>query len=226
MDKETEIASVTEDPLNRTPAFRRSSGSRGMWVAGEGSPARLFVGGLHGREGAVVEPLMRRIGDIEPLTGRTVVCLLTRRTRYMSTLKPEFYRTRPGRRVLELIRLLKPSIYLEIHSYSSRRYGDLTDPERQTKIGVPALIDLGGGLLIGSVSPIIRTSEFGRDDFCFTLEVPADGGCLGEALEFCRIVAMSADRAAIMNALRKSHPAQVQRAETNFRRFYRELEPF
>ncbi|MCX9088283.1 MAG: DUF2119 family protein, partial [Candidatus Methanoperedens sp.] len=40
------------------------------------------------------------------------------------------------------------------------------------KIGVPPFTELEEKVLIGSVSPLIRTSEFSRDDFCFTLEMP------------------------------------------------------
>lgn len=195
-------------------------------MTGEGNPTRLIVGGLHGREGTSVEPLMRRIADIKPSGGKLAVCLMTRSTKYMSTLKPRFYRTQVGTRLVKLIQLLKPSIYLEIHSYSRKRYEDLTDPQRQEKVGVPALIDLGNGLLIGSVSPILRVSEFEKTDFCFTLEVPAEGGCHPEALELCRIVAKSADRSEIMNALRKEYPTEIEQAEINFKRFYSKLESF
>lgn len=195
-------------------------------VVGDGKPIRLFVGGLHGREGRLTEGILRELSKYSPKEGKAVFCNLSRKGKYISTLDCDYFRTTIGNRLLHLIHRYKPRIYLELHSYNPKYYRNLTHPSRKERKGVPALIELERGILMGSVSPCIRTREFQRDDFCFMLDVPSDIADIDPVVTLSRMVLRSRNRSEFLNGFRKRYREQIDEAERNFRKFYKSLEPF
>lgn len=195
-------------------------------IYGSGEPSRLLVAGVHGNEGALTEPILKLFAeDIEVKHGRLIISGLPGGQPYLSTLDKAYYDSETGKKLLELIRMYKPRIYLELHSYAVENYSKLTDPERKNKIGVPPLTELEEGVLIGSVSPLIRITEFSMHDFCFVLEVPSPKTeeALHVALVVLGIIALSNSRDEILSGLRDKYPEQIRIAEKHFREFFREV---
>jgi len=142
-------------------------------VFGDGDPCRLFMAGIHGNEVAITQPVLGLLArDIKITNGRLILISLSSEYPYISTLDRAYYGSANGRKLLDMIHKYRPTIYLELHSYEIDNHPKLTDPERKNKINVPSFTELEEKVLIGSVSPLIRTSEFHFEDFCFTLEIP------------------------------------------------------
>jgi hypothetical protein len=192
-------------------------------------PVRLFVGGVHGREGLTTIRALRRLGFNDIDNGRLIIYSCNP-TPYISTLNPDYYRSPQGREILRLIEKYRPSTYLEAHCYRRENYDKLTDPSRKSSEGVPPLIELEEGVLIGSVSPHIRKKLFKRDDICLTVEMPClDGGSdrsLDVYVEFLRTVASSESRKELELRLEGRYPVQVETARRYAREFFGEYPPF
>jgi hypothetical protein len=195
-------------------------------VLGNWKPCRLFVAGVHGNEEAITLPFMELMAkEIEVANGRLITIGLPGGYPYISTLNKEYYDSINGRKLLYLVRKYKPSIYLELHSYRTENHSKLTDPERKKKIGVPPFTDLEEKVLMGSVSPLIRTTEFNMEDFCLTLEIPDPYSekALHVALDIMNVIALSSSRYEIIGKLRGKYPEQIREAEKNFHEFFREI---
>ncbi|MGC9444872.1 MAG: DUF2119 family protein [Candidatus Methanospirareceae archaeon] len=194
-------------------------------------PTRLVIGGLHGDEGRFTAPIIERLATEELVTGEAIlVPSLVACGEYIGVLTEEYYKSAGGQLLLRLIRRYTPRFYFELHAYSQQSYERLTDPGRVRKIGVPHFVELGNGILIGSIAPLLRR-RFTVEDFCMTIEVPkwqAEDEQISESvLELLRIALMSCDRDALMQTYRARYPAQVQQAEELFNRYYRHfLKPF
>ena len=76
-----------------------------------------------------------------------------------------------GISLLGLIEKYAPEFYFEIHSYSEKSYSNLTELKRIDLKGIPPFVDLNNGVLMASISPILR-EKFKKTDFCMTIEVP------------------------------------------------------
>ena len=137
---------------------------------GEG-PTKLFIGGLHGNEGATSIKFIKRIKDDDLSPGQFYFYNFDK-TPYISTIKKEFYESEIGQNILDLIEYLKPDFYTELHCYNLRNYDKLTSMERYKKTGIPPLIKLGNHVLVSSVSPLIRMTYFSTETVCKTLEFP------------------------------------------------------
>ncbi len=137
---------------------------------GEG-PTKLFIGGLHGNEGATSIKFIKRIKDDDLSQGQFYFYNFDK-TPYISTIKKEFYESEIGQNILDLIEYLKPDFYTELHCYNLRNYDKLTSMERYKKTGIPPLIKLGNHVLVSSVSPLIRMTYFSTETVCKTLEFP------------------------------------------------------
>ena len=134
-------------------------------------PTKLFIGGVHGNEGATSLKFIKRISDDDLSAGQFYFYNFDR-TDYISTIRKEYYESELGLKILDLIRYFEPDFYTELHCYDLRNYGKLTSMERYRKTGIPPLIKLGNHILVSSVSPLIRMTYFSTDTVCKTLEFP------------------------------------------------------
>jgi len=138
-------------------------------------PKKLFLAGIHGNESKytseILDELKNEIKDLGIFGNILIVPEITKNSKYYSTLDPEYYKTDAGVSLLELIDRYKPEFYFEIHSYSEKSYSNLTELERVNVKGIPPFVDLNKGVLMASISPILR-SKFKETDLCMTLEVP------------------------------------------------------
>ncbi|BAW32176.1 MAG TPA: DUF2119 domain-containing protein [Methanothermobacter sp.] len=190
-------------------------------------PRRLFIGGLHGREGLTTIKALKMI-NFEDVKSGELIIYNCNSTTYLSTLKRSYYNTRQGKEILSLIEYYKPSIYVEAHCYKDQNYERLIDPERKKKIGVPPLIEMENGVLIGSVSPHIRTSLFKRWDVCITLEMPCilNGKAFKTYASILRVIASIEDRPELEEKLGRKYPRQVEIARRYAREFFGDYPPF
>lgn len=199
-------------------------------TASDKGPTKLFVGGLHGKEGAYTAPILECLAKEAVYAGTAIIVpRLTGNSTYIGVLTEEYYRSEEGLSLLQLIRHYKPAFYFELHAYGEQSYSRLTDPEREKSIGVPPFVDLGNGILIGSIAPILRRT-FCVDDFCVTLEVP-NWRCEDVRAEMLRILRRALrkeKREDVLGWLRMRYPAQLKKAELLFKNYYRStmLKPF
>ena len=197
----------------------------------EEGPIRLFVGGLHGDEGAHTAPILDRLAQENVKTGEAIIVpSLIENSTYIGVLAEEYYQSEAGLRLLRLIQEYNPGFYFELHAYGEQSYARLTDPERVDKIGVPQFVDMGEGVLIGSIAPILRR-RFTVHDFCMTIEVPkwrsARVEIKEQVLNILRIALKHTEREALMQEYRRTYPEQVKKAEELFYMYYRhQLKPF
>ena len=190
-------------------------------------PNRLFIGGVHGKEGFTTLKALQKIGDDDVTEGKLVIhnCDVSP---YLSTLDPLYYQSEVGKEVLYLINHYQPTVYVEAHCYKKESYAKLISPQRRTKAGVPPLIELEKGVLIGSASPFIRTSLFKREDVCITLEMPCDPSqeSLNVYVNILRIIASSGSRDDLEKKMKKLYPTQVETARKYAREFFGDYPPF
>jgi hypothetical protein len=195
-------------------------------ITGCGEPTRLFIAGIHGNEDIITEPIIEKFArNIEISIGRLIISGLSGGDPYISTLEKKYYESRSGMELLELINKYRPRFYLELHSYNLENLSNLTDPERKKRIGVPPFTMLEENVLIGSVSPHIRISQFDLQDFCITLEIPTTYSekALLIALDIMKTIALSSSRDEIVQKLRRIYPEQIQEAEKKFHEFLKEI---
>ncbi|MBA2861275.1 DUF2119 domain-containing protein [Methanococcus maripaludis] len=138
-------------------------------------PKKLFLAGIHGSESKytsqILENLQKNILNLKTFGNIIIVSELVNDSKYYSTLNPEYYETETGKSLLELIGKYKPEFYFEIHSYSKKSYSNLTELKRVDLKGIPPFVDLNNGVLMASISPILR-GKFKKTDLCMTIEVP------------------------------------------------------
>jgi len=198
-------------------------------ISFEEGPIKLFIGGLHGKEGAYTAPILERLAKEEIHTGEAIIVpSLVENSKYIGVLSEEYYRSEAGMTLVQLIQHYKPSFYFELHAYEKQSYSRLTDPERVKRIGVPPFVDLGEGILIGSIAPILRR-EFTENDFCMTIEIPnwKSEKVIAEVLQILKLALSKAKREDVMEELRMWYQAQIKKAEELFRQYYRnKLKPF
>ena len=176
-------------------------------------PKRLLIGGVHGHEGRTTNKALSQISNEEVKNGSLYIYNFED-SPYISTLDRHYYTTYRGREIISIIRNLKPEMYVELHCYNSNSFEKLTDIKRKEKTGVPPLIPLEKGVLIGSLSPYIRTSLFNEWDVCITLEIPCNP--IKEAMDIylkvLRNIVSSKDKHELLLRLRKDYPKQVETA--------------
>lgn len=188
---------------------------------------RLFIGGLHGKEGYSTIKALQEIKDDDVNSGALIIHNCDE-SPYLSTLDPGYYRSDVGKELLYLINHYQPQVYVEAHCYRNENHLKLTSPQRWTKSGVPPLIELESGVLIGSASPLIRTSIFAKDDVCITLEMPCDPTkkSLDVYINVLRIIAASGSRDELENRMKDSYPHQIETAKKYAREFFGDYPPF
>jgi hypothetical protein len=183
-------------------------------------PSRLFVGGLHGKEGLSTIHLIETIKHINLSEGGLVLANFSPGP-YLSTLDPLYYISLAGVKLLNIIRKYQPEIYLELHCYHQDKKAKLIRTDRKQIFGVPGLVELENGVLIGSTSQLIRSVFFNLHDFPFILEIPCDPNpeSLEVAKKIIEIAAKSNNRFQIMNKISKTYPMQVERLNDYFNEF-------
>jgi len=202
---------------------------------GEGI-VKFFVGGLHGEECEQTKPILEQLArecasHLSFFGDALILPCLVERGQHVSVLREEYYRMEAGRRLLSLVRFLHPRFYFEIHSYGMHSLARLTSAKRFEIEGVPPFVELERGILIGSISPILR-KEFRRDAFCLTVEIPKKleseerKAVKERVLAILRACLAAESRDALLKALRSMYPKQMRKAEALFRMFYTEIEPF
>jgi len=149
-------------------------------------PKKLFLAGIHGNESKytsqILENLQKNISNLKASGNVIIVPELVKDSKYYSTLNPKYYETEEGISLLKLIEKYNPEFYFEIHSYSKKSYSNLTELKRVDLKGIPPFVDLDNGVLMASISPILR-EKFKETNFCMALEVPN-----GKVLEVEKIV--------------------------------------
>jgi hypothetical protein len=190
-------------------------------------PYRLFIGGVHGKEGLSTIKALSWISDDDVQTGQLVIYNCDE-SKYISTLNPLYYQSEVGKEILDLIHHYHPDMYIETHCYKNESYGRLIDPDRMSKRGVPPLIELEEKVLIGSVSPQIRTRVFNKKNVCITLEMPCNPSpeSLRVYVNFLKIVAAARDRSDLENRLTDIYPQQVETARRYAREIFGDYPPF
>lgn len=182
---------------------------------------------MHGREGLSTIKSLQEIRDEDVNEGKLVIhnCDVSL---YRSTLDPLYYESKVGKEVLYLINYYKPQMYVEAHCYKEESYNKLTSPVRWIKEGVPPLIELDKGVLIGSASPNIRTTLFTRNDVCITLEMPCNPSpdSLDVYSNVLRIFARSNSRDEVERRMKKIYPSQVETARKYALEFFGDYPPF
>ncbi|AXV37937.1 MAG: DUF2119 domain-containing protein [Methanobacteriaceae archaeon] len=190
-------------------------------------PVRLFIGGVHGKEGSTTIEALNQINSHDVNDGKLLIYNCDE-SPYISTLDEGYYDSKIGKEILSLIKTYKPKIYVEPHCYKSSNYEKLTDKNRKEKVGVPPLIELKWGVLIGSVSPFVRLNCFKREDVCITLEVPCKPSpkALNLYTQVLKIVAGSKNRKEIEDKLKGEFPSQIKTARKYAIEFFGDYPPF
>lgn len=188
---------------------------------------RLFIGGVHGKEGLTTIKPLKTLSEDDVPDGCLVIYNCDK-SKYISTLNPLYYKSDTGKEILYLIKHYKPDMYIELHCYKPENYYSLTDLERKKKNGVPPLIELEEGVLIGSVSPRIRTSVFKRKDICITLELPctAPQKSLDIYNKFLKVLAGAKNREDLEIKARKIYPEQVETSQKYAHEIFGDYPPF
>lgn len=190
-------------------------------------PTRVFVGGVHGKEGlTTIEPL-KKLNEDDVLNGELILFNCPQ-SKYISTLDPRYYKTEMGLKIIDIIKKYRPEIYVELHCYKPSSYHKLINLNRKDEAGVPPLIELEDGVLISSVAPYLRTELFKREDVCITLEMPCNPSENSKKvyLEIMRQVASSDTRKEFEDKLRVKYPKQVERARIYAAEFFGEYPSF
>lgn len=183
-------------------------------------PTKLIVGGLHGREGASVGPVLRRLTlEGGPRSGTVVVVpSLCDGGRYVSTLSDKYLSTAGGRRLVRLLRAYGPDVYVEVHCYARRAYKSLTSPLRMLRRGAPPFVELEEGVLIGSPSPKIASLGLFKHGIAF--EVPCGAGARSEVLlRLLRVVRDGESVEGIFERMAELYPRQMARAAELFSQY-------
>ena len=134
-------------------------------------PTKLFLGGVHGNEGKTSIKFIKKLKQ-EDLSSGQFYFYNFDKTKYISTIKKEYYESDLGQRILKLINYFEPDFYTELHCFDLSHYDKLTSMDRYKRTGVPPLIPAGNHVLVSSVSPFIRMTYFSTDTVCKTLEFP------------------------------------------------------
>lgn len=134
-------------------------------------PTKLFVGGVHGNEGRTSIKFLEKLKKSDFAPGQIYLYNFDK-SPYISTLDEKYFHSKMGKTILDLITEINPDFYFELHCYNIKNFEKLTSMERLDTVGVPPLIGMGNYVLIGSISPVIRTKYFSMNDVCKTLEMP------------------------------------------------------
>jgi hypothetical protein len=192
-----------------------------MKIYGNGKPTRLFVAGLHGEEWKDTTGILKSLKP--PKTGTLALIPLVNNGKYISTLETDYY-PKTGKKIIEAIEILKPEIYVELHSYARENFEKLTGKDRFNRIGVPAYSVLKEGVLLGSVSPFIRKKYFSKEALCLSFEIQKGNQ---RSRKFTALILdtlkETQSRDEFIEYLKKEFPLQANKAIEDYRLFYGEM---
>ena len=182
----------------------------------------MFVGGIHGHEGETTIDFLKSLTFSDFSNGKTFIYNFDN-THYISTLKKDYYNSKIGKKIINLIKKHKPDFYTELHCYNIKNYKNLISPNRRNSQGVPPLIELENYVLISSVSPLIRTKYFQMETVCKTLEIPclnknnfnerfSENSEVDIYLNVLKLIAKSNNRKEFENKMITLYPKQVKLA--------------
>ncbi|MBZ9571376.1 DUF2119 domain-containing protein [Methanobrevibacter sp. TMH8] len=187
-------------------------------------PTKLFVGGIHGNEGETTIDFFKSLIFSDFSNGKTFIYNFDN-TRYISTLKKEYFDSDMGKYLIKIIKKHKPDFYTELHCYNIKNYEKLTSKDRMESQGIPPLINLENHVLISSVSPLIRKKYFQMETVCKTLEIPCikknsgvgenfsmDTDSANIYLNILKILAKVKNREEFQNKMVELYPKQVDLA--------------
>ncbi|MCK9152431.1 DUF2119 domain-containing protein [Methanobacterium alcaliphilum] len=200
------------------------------------SPVKLFIGGVHGKEGLSTLKALKQIQTSDIEKGKLIIYNCDE-SRYISTLNKNYYHTKTGKEILNLIQHYQPDFYIESHCYNALNFNKLTDLQRKEKVGVPPLIELEKHVLVGSVSPHIRKSLFKRNDVCLILEMPCmyqnnlnnnhnKSKSMQIFVNTLKIIASSNTRKDLEKKMKIKYPQQVNTAINYAQEFFGDYPPF
>ena len=138
---------------------------------GEG-PVKLIIGGIHGNEGQTTINLVKLLKKTDFGPGQIYIYNLNN-SPYISTIDKEFYESKQGKKIINLIKKYNPDFYTELHCYNISHFHQLVDDSRFEVQGVPPLIDCEDYILVSSVPPLIRFQYFEKETVCKTIEIPS-----------------------------------------------------
>lgn len=190
-------------------------------------PSRLFVGGVHGKEGITTLKALSNLDEDSVSSGKLSIYNFDE-TPYLSTLHKAYYSSDMGKKVISLIKKYKPTVYLEAHCYKEKSYEKLVDEDRKGRVGVPPLIELEEGVLIGSVAPFLRLNCFKKQDICITLEIPCSPSkkALDVYVNILKAVASSRIRKDLEVTIGSRYPEQIETARRYAIEFFGDYPPF
>jgi len=190
-------------------------------------PTRIFIGGVHGKEGLTTIDLVKHLDNNDVQDGKLLIYNCPE-SKYLSTLDQQYYQSPMGEKILNLINTHKPEIYVELHCYKPASYLKLIDLDRKKRAGVPPLIELEHGVLISSVAPYLRTKFFKRQDVCITLEMPCKPTEKSRQiyLGVMKAIAGSKNRSELEDKLCIKYPEQVKTAQRYAAEFFGEYPAF
>ena len=189
-------------------------------------PTKLFLGGVHGNEGKTSIKFIKKLKQ-EDLSSGQFYFYNFDKTKYMSTIKKEYYESDLGQRILKLINYFEPDFYTELHCFDLSHYDKLTSMNRYKRTGVPPLIPAGNHVLVSSVSPLIRMTYFSTDTVCRTLEFPCIEKltpeiiekydfnkelAVGRYMDLLRLITKCETRMDFENAMMNKYKSQVKLA--------------
>lgn len=192
-----------------------------MRIYGSGRPIRLFVAGLHGDEWKDTTGILKNIKA--PKTGTLALIPVVSSGKYVSTLEADYY-PETGIKIIKAIEILKPEIYVELHSYSRENLEKLAGKDRLDRIGVPAYSVLKEGVLLGSVSPWIRKKYFPKEALCLSFEIQK-GNLKSRKFTtlMLDVLKETQSRDEFIEYLKKEFPVQAKKAIDDYQRFYGEI---
>ena len=192
-----------------------------MRIYGSGRPIRLFVAGLHGDEWKDTTGILKNIKA--PKTGTLALIPVVSSGKYVSTLEADYY-PETGIKIIKAIEILKPEIYVELHSYSRENLEKLAGKDRLDRIGVPAYSVLKEGVLLGSVSPWIRKKYFPKEALCLSFEIQK-GNLKSRKFTtlMLDVLKETQSRDEFIEYLKKEFPVQAKNAIDDYQRLYGEI---
>ncbi len=180
-------------------------------VSGNSKVVKLIVGGLHGNEGRIIGPILERLKHMNLKVNGEVILIprISYGEKYISTLSRKYYRTKAGRKLLKLVEVFKPNIYVEIHCYRRSAYEKLVDPFRRFSMGIPPLLSLDDGVLIGAALPqLFKTHMF---DLGLVIEKTCKRGGEETILSILKIIVEISEYLEILSKLSLKYPQQISK---------------